>query len=76
MALAFALLMIFSTTMKTEFIGLHDTKHQFSEPNYTIQISEILVSASSEEYNGTDWNGDGDIGSLSDQFIELLEFRY
>jgi 5-methylthioadenosine/S-adenosylhomocysteine deaminase len=74
MALAFALLMIFSTTMKTEFIGLHDTKHQFSEPNYTIQISEILVSASSEEYNGTDWNGDGDIGSISDQFVELWNF--
>ncbi|MEK9697990.1 MAG: lamin tail domain-containing protein, partial [Candidatus Poseidoniales archaeon] len=74
MAVAFALLMAFSTTMKTEFIGLHDTKPQFSEPNYTIQISEILVSASSEEYNGTDWNGDGDIGSSSDQFVELWNF--
>ena len=36
-----------------------------------VRISEILVSASSEDYNGTDWNGDGDIGSSSDQFIEL-----
>ena len=36
-----------------------------------IQISEILVSASSEDYNGTDWNNDGDTGSMSDQFIEL-----
>ncbi len=36
-----------------------------------IRISEILVSASSPDYNGTDWNGDGDIGSVSDQFIEL-----
>ncbi len=36
-----------------------------------IRISEILVSASSEQYNGTDWNNDGDIGSSSDQFIEL-----
>ncbi|MBT7938189.1 MAG: lamin tail domain-containing protein, partial [Euryarchaeota archaeon] len=34
-------------------------------------ISEILVSASSEDYNGTDWNNDGYIGSSSDQFIEL-----
>ena len=32
---------------------------------------EIFVSASSESYNGTDWNNDGDIGSSSDQFIEL-----
>ena len=36
-----------------------------------IRISEILVSASSEDYNGTDWNNDGYIGSTSDQFIEL-----
>ena len=36
-----------------------------------IRISEILVSASSEDYNGTDWNNDGYIGSSSDQFIEL-----
>ena len=36
-----------------------------------IRITEILVSASSVDYNGTDWNGDGDVGSTSDQFIEL-----
>ena len=36
-----------------------------------MRISEILVSASSADYNGTDWNNDGDIGSDSDQFIEL-----
>lgn len=36
-----------------------------------VRISEILVSASSADYNGTDWNNDGDIGSISDQFIEL-----
>lgn len=36
-----------------------------------IRISEVLVSASSEDYNGTDWNNDGYIGSSSDQFIEL-----
>ena len=36
-----------------------------------VRISEILVSASSADYNGTDWNNDGDIGSASDQFIEL-----
>ena len=36
-----------------------------------VVISEVLVSASGEDYNGTDWNGDGVIGSSSDQFIEL-----
>ena len=39
-------------------------------PNHVV-ISEILVSASSEDYDGVDWNGDGDIGSFSDQYIEL-----
>jgi len=41
-----------------------------SWPNHVV-ISEILVSASSEDYDGVDWNGDGDIGSFSDQYIEL-----
>ncbi|MCS5537229.1 MAG: amidohydrolase family protein [Candidatus Poseidoniaceae archaeon] len=36
-----------------------------------VVISEILVSPSDEDHNGTDWNGDGVIGSSSDQFIEL-----
>lgn len=36
-----------------------------------VVISEILVSASGEDYNGTDWNNDGYTGSSSDQFIEL-----
>ena len=36
-----------------------------------VVISEVLVSASSESYNGTDWNNDGDIGSNSDQYIEI-----
>ena len=36
-----------------------------------VVISEFLASASSAEYNGTDWNGDGVIGQESDQFIEL-----
>ena len=39
--------------------------------NGGIVIEEILVSASSAQYNGTDWNGDGDIGSFSDQYIMI-----
>ncbi|DAC34662.1 MAG TPA: lamin tail domain-containing protein, partial [Candidatus Poseidoniales archaeon] len=36
-----------------------------------VRISEVLVSASSEDYDGVDWNGDGYTGSTSDQFIEI-----
>ncbi|MEC8167857.1 MAG: lamin tail domain-containing protein, partial [Candidatus Thermoplasmatota archaeon] len=49
----------------------HDTVDAANGRNVSVKISEILVSASSESYNGTDWNNDGDIGSSSDQFIEL-----
>lgn len=40
-------------------------------PPSHVVIGEVLASASSESYNGTDWNGDGDIGQSSDQYIEL-----
>ncbi|MEC8151817.1 MAG: lamin tail domain-containing protein, partial [Candidatus Thermoplasmatota archaeon] len=49
----------------------HGTVNAANGRNVNVKISEILVSASSESYNGTDWNNDGDIGSSSDQFIEL-----
>ena len=44
-----------------------------AEPTTTggIVISEILVSPGGENFNGTDWNGDGVFGSSSDQYIEL-----
>ena len=42
-----------------------------TDTNGGIVIEEILVSASSAQYNGTDWNGDGDIGSFSDQYIMI-----
>ncbi|MDP7394383.1 MAG: amidohydrolase family protein [Candidatus Poseidonia sp.] len=48
----------------------HPSNH-VSARDGDVRISEILVSASSADYNGTDWNNDGDIGSSSDQFIEL-----
>ena len=50
-------------------VGIDETAAESTVPD--VIISEILVSASSEDYNGTDWNGDGTIGSSSDQFIEL-----
>ena len=44
-----------------------------AEPTSTggIVISEVLVSPNNENFNGTDWNGDGVFGSSSDQYIEL-----
>ena len=40
-------------------------------PTDSIYINEILVSPNNENYGGTDWNGDGSMGTYSDQFIEL-----
>ena len=37
----------------------------------SIIINEILVSANNANYGGTDWNGDGSMGSYSDQYVEL-----
>jgi len=48
----------------------HSTKVNSRSVN-DLHISEILVSASSADFEGVDWNGDGVIGSTSDQFIEL-----
>ena len=45
--------------------------HTLARAANDVIISEVLVSASSLDYNGTDWNGDGVVGSESDQFIEL-----
>jgi 5-methylthioadenosine/S-adenosylhomocysteine deaminase len=67
-------ILLTSTLTSPQSLVLDNDVIQYSEHTYTIQISEILVSASSEEFNGTDWNGDGDFGSSSDQFVELWNF--
>jgi 5-methylthioadenosine/S-adenosylhomocysteine deaminase len=36
-----------------------------------VSISEILVSPNGEDYGGVDWNGDGEISTDSDQYIQL-----
>ncbi len=36
-----------------------------------VSISEILVSPNDAFHNGTDWNGDEEISSESDQYIQL-----
>ncbi|GIT11326.1 MAG: hypothetical protein CM1200mP32_08190 [Methanobacteriota archaeon] len=40
-------------------------------PTDTVYINEILVSPNNENYDGTDWNGDGSMGTYNDQFLEL-----
>ena len=47
-----------------------------AEDEIDIRISEVLASASGEDYDGVDWNGDGVIGSISDQFIEIWNVNY
>ena len=36
-----------------------------------IIITEIYVSPNNADYGGIDWNGDGEIGRYSNQFIEI-----
>ena len=38
----------------------------------SVIINEIYVSPSSEQYGGVDWNGDGEIGRYSNQFVEIF----
>ncbi|RCH71323.1 MAG: hypothetical protein DBX06_07105 [Candidatus Poseidoniales archaeon] len=37
----------------------------------SIIINEILVSPNNANYDGTDWNGDGQMGTYNDQYVEL-----
>ena len=37
----------------------------------SIIINEILVSPNNANYGGTDWNGDGSMGTYNDQYVEL-----
>ena len=59
--------------------GLSEETSEDDNSTASIIISEILASPNgmknnetcSNCYNATDWNGDGDYGKFSDQFIEL-----
>ena len=44
--------------------------------NGGIVIEEILVSASSAQYNGTDWNGDGDFADPMEGFQDADSSQY
>ena len=37
----------------------------------SVIINEILVSPNNANYGGTDWNGDGQMGTYNDQYVEL-----
>ena len=38
----------------------------------SIIINEILVSPNNANYDGTDWNGDGQMGTYNDQYVDCL----
>jgi len=59
------------STSSPMLLGVAANGHEATVEQRQVVIAEVLVSASSEQYNGTDWNGDGTIGSVSDQYIEL-----
>ena len=40
-------------------------------PTDAIYINEIYVSPNNEQFDGIDWNGDGEIGRYSNQFVEI-----
>ena len=61
LALALLMLMMTITPMPTSAQGTGNS----------IVINEILVSVNNANYGGTDWNGDGSMGSYSDQYVEL-----
>ena len=61
LALALLMLMMTITPMPASAQGTGNS----------IVINEILVSVNNANYGGTDWNGDGSMGSYSDQYVEL-----
>ena len=64
-ALAMTLLMITMTMVPMMAVSGQ------TAPTDSIYINEILVSPNNENYGGTDWNGDGSMGTYSDQYVEL-----
>ena len=64
-AFAMTLLMITMTMMPMMAVSGQ------TAPTDSIYINEILVSPNNENYGGTDWNGDGSMGTYSDQYVEL-----
>ena len=66
-ALLFSIALIPASTISAE-----SGEWSVVEENYMwVMITEILVSPNDESHNGTDWNGDGEIGIESDQYMTI-----
>ena len=66
-ALLFSIALIPASTISAE-----SGEWSIVEENYMgVMITEILVSPNDESHNGTDWNGDGEIGRESDQYMTI-----
>ena len=69
--LLIALLLIIAT-LPTGLVSAETGSWSNSSENFQgVMITEILVSPNNENYNGTDWNGDGNYGPSSDQYIMI-----
>ena len=70
--LLIALLLIIAT-LPTGLVSAETGSWSNSSENFQgVMIAEILVSPNNENYNGTDWNGDGNYGPSSDQYIMII----
>ena len=65
-------LLLLIATLPTGLVSAETGSWSNDSDNFQgVMISEILVSPNNENYNGTDWNGDGEYGSSSDQYIMI-----
>ena len=66
-----ALILVFAA-IPTSLVSAETGDWSINSDDYKgVSISEILVSPNDAFHNGTDWNGDGEISSESDQYIQL-----
>ena len=65
-----ALILVFAA-IPTSLVSAETGDWSINSDDYKgVSISEILVSPNDAFHNGTDWNGDGEISSESDQYIQ------
>ena len=68
----FVALILLVAFVPNSIVTAETTSWTVTEENYQgVVITEILVSPSDESHNGTDWNGDGEIGRESDQYMTI-----
>ena len=65
-------LILIIATLPTGLVSADTGTWSNSSGNFQgVMITEILVSPNNENYNGTDWNGDGEYGAASDQYVMI-----